>query len=205
MNYKAILSDEGVFTAFKGGDPNAFTKVYEALKSVLYACTIRLVEVPEDAEDLTVQAFMKVWERRESMESMAHLKNFLFIVARNSAINFLEAKKRSRAELASEVAEELDSHDCWKYSNDQLFADLVSDILAIIEKMPQLRGRVFRMRYLEERSVNEVAEKLGLSVQSVYWHTKEALAQARAALQKKPEFSPTVFSLLFILFFALGS
>jgi RNA polymerase sigma factor (sigma-70 family) len=205
MNYKAILSDESAFTAFKSGDAGAFTKVYEALKGVVYGFTIRLVELPEDAEDLTVQAFMKVWERRESMESMAHLKNFLFIIARNSAINFLEAKKRSRLELTIEVAEELDNHECWKYSNDQLFADLVSDVLAIIEKMPRLRGRVFRMRYLEERSVNEVADVLGLSVQSVYWHTKEALAQARTALQKKSEFSSPVFSFLLLLFFVLGS
>jgi len=205
MNYKAILSDQVLFVEFKRGDQRAFMEVYQTFKKVIYAFTIRMVGSAEDAEDLTVQTFTKIWERRESIESMAHLKNFLFVAARNSAIDFLEAKRRSKVELTTEVAEEIDSYDTWKYSADQLFTDLVEDIKAIIEKMPKLRGRVFRMRYLEERSVNEVAETLGLSVQSVYWHTKEALAQARAALSTKPEWRSTVFPLLFLLFFAQTS
>jgi RNA polymerase sigma factor (sigma-70 family) len=203
MNYKAILSDEALFAAFKRGDEQAFMEVYQYFKRAVYSFTIRLVSLPEDAEDLTAQAFVKAWERRENLEGMPHLKNFLFIVARNSAITFLEAKRHSRLERTMDVAEELDNYDCCTYGNDQLFTDLVSDILAIIEKMPRDRARVFRMRYLEERSVSEVAKTLGLSVQSVYSHTKEALAQARAALQKKSELPSTIISLLFLLFFAL--
>jgi RNA polymerase sigma factor (sigma-70 family) len=205
MNYKAILSDHVKFAEFKKGDERAFMEVYQTFKKVIYAFTIRMVGSAEDAEDLTVQTFVKVWERRESMESMAHLKNFLYVTARNSAINFLVVRKRSRMELTTDVAEEIDTYDSWKYTTDQLFTDLVADIIAIIEKMPKLRGRVFRMRYLEERSVNDVAEALGLSVQSVYWHTKEALAQTRAALLAKSKLSSTVISLFFLLFFWLTS
>lgn len=205
MNYKAILSDHVLLAEFKKGDQRAFMQVYQAFKKAVYAFTIGMVGSPEDAEDLTVQAFVKVWERREMIESMAHLKNFLFVTARNSGINLLAAKKRCLVELTPDIAKEIDNHDNRKYNADQLFADLVGDIIAIIDKMPKLRGRVFRMRYLEERPVNEVAETLGLSVQSVYWHTKEALAQTRAALLAKSDLSSTTISLLFLLFFALTS
>jgi RNA polymerase sigma factor (sigma-70 family) len=205
MNYKAILSDQVLFAEFKKGDERAFMEVYQTFKKVMYAFIIRIVGTAEDAEDLTVQTFIKIWERRENMECMAHLKNFLFVTARNGSIDFLQSKRRSHLALTTELAEEIDNYDSWKYNTDQLFTDLVEDIKAIIEKMSRLRGRVFRMRYLEERSVNEVADTLGLSVQSVYWHTKEALAQTRAALLTKSEWRSTVFFLLFLLFFAQTS
>jgi RNA polymerase sigma factor (sigma-70 family) len=199
MKYKAILSNRFVFDAFKSGDRRAFMEVYRSFKTVVYAFTIRMVGSAEDAEDLTVQTFTRVWERRESIESMAHLKNLLFISARNSAIDFLESKRRSQVELTTEVAQEIDMYNISTYKTDQLFADLVEDILALVEKMPRLRQQVFRMRYLEERSVKEVSDTLGLSVQSVYWHTKEALAQAREVLLKKPTMPTNVLSMLLLL------
>jgi RNA polymerase sigma factor (sigma-70 family) len=199
MKYKAILSNRFVFDAFKSGDQRAFMEVYRSFKTVVYAFTIRMVGSAEDAEDLTIQTFTRVWERRESIESMAHLKNLLFISARNSAIDFLESKRRSQVELTTEVAEEIDMYNVSTYKTDQLFADLVEDILALVEKMPRLRQQVFRMRYLEERSVKEVSDTLGLSVQSVYWHTKEALAQAREVLLKKPAMPTNVLSMLLLL------
>lgn len=199
MNYKAILSDQVIFAAFKTGDQAAFMEVYRGFKKAIYAFTIRMVGSAEDAEDLTVQTFTRIWERRESIESMAHLKNLLFVSARNSAINFLESKRRSQVELNLEVAEEIDTYNISKYNADQLFTDLVEDILAIVEKMPKVRKQVFQMRYLEERSVKEVAETLGLSVQAVYWHTKEALAQARGALLNKTRLHAKVISMLLLL------
>jgi RNA polymerase sigma factor (sigma-70 family) len=199
MKYKAILSNRYVFDAFKSGDQRAFMEVYRSFKNVVYAFTIRMVGSAEDAEDLTVQTFTRVWERRESIESMAHLKNLLFISARNSAIDFLESKRRSQVQLTTEVAEEIDMYNISTYNTDRIFTDLVEDILAIVEKMPRLRQQVFRMRYLEERSVKEVSDTLGLSVQSVYWHTKEALAQAREVLLKKPALPTNVLSMLLLL------
>jgi RNA polymerase sigma-70 factor (ECF subfamily) len=199
MSYKAILSNQVLFDAFKKGDQRAFMEIYQTLKKVIYAFTIKIIGSAEDAEDLTVQAFVRVWERRESIESMAHLKNLLFIVSRNGSIDFLREKRRSQLELTPEIAEELDACRISKYKTDQFFADLVEEISAVIRRMPKLRAKVFRMRYLEERSVKEVAEMLNLSIPNVYWHTKEAVDQVRQALLKKTPSSPKVYLALVLL------
>jgi RNA polymerase sigma factor (sigma-70 family) len=196
MNYKDLLSNQELFDAFRRGDQRAFSEIYRCFKIAIYAFTIRMVGEAEKAEDLTVQSFVRVWERRESIESMAHLKNFLYIAARNSSINYLRERRRSQLELTSEIAEEADTYHISRYETDQLFTDLVEDIMLVVKKMPKLRGIVFRMRYLEERSVKEVADTLQLSIQNVYWHTSEALAQVRGALLKKAPIPSKVFSLL---------
>jgi RNA polymerase sigma factor (sigma-70 family) len=199
MSYKAILSDQVLFEAFKRGDQHAFMEVYQTFKKAVYAFTVRIVRSAEEAEDLTVQAFVRVWEHRSSIDSMAHLKNFLFISVRNSSINYLQARRRSEVELTTAVAEEIDSKCLSHHNNDILFTELVEDILALIETMPKLRGTVFRMRFLEEQSAQQVSQKLGLSIHGVYWHTKEAVAQAREVLQKKGHRHSKVLFLLLLL------
>lgn len=184
MNHEVLITDEN-FQAYRRGDERSFMKLYQAFKKPIYAYTIRMVRSPEDAEDLTVRTFARIWENRENIASLAHFKNALYVYARNSAINFLQTKSRSQLELTGDITDEIDAHDISRFNSDQLFTDLIEDIMALVEKMPKLRAKVFRMRYLEERPVQEVAETLGLSVQSVYWHTKEALAQARETLVKK--------------------
>jgi RNA polymerase sigma-70 factor (ECF subfamily) len=199
MDYKAVLSNQDLFDTFKGGDQRAFTKIYQAFKKMVYAVIVRMVRSPEDAEDLTVQAFTRVWEHRDTMESMAHLKNFLFISARNSAIDYLRARRHSKVELTPEIAEEIDSCNGSEYETDVLFGELVQDILALIDKMPKVRGKVFRMRFLEELSAKEVAEQLDLSIHGVYWHTKEGVAQARETLTQKAQGrSKVLFLFLFL-------
>ncbi|HXD77610.1 MAG TPA: sigma-70 family RNA polymerase sigma factor [Puia sp.] len=185
MSYKTLLSDQDLFDAFQRGDERAFAQIYQAFKRPVYVTTFRMVGSAEDAEDLTVQVFARVWERRATIESMAHLKNFLFVAARNGSINFLEAKRRSPVELTALVTEDMETDGAAPPDADQLFADLVEKIMAIVEEMPRLRKLVFRMRYLDERPVKEVAEILELSIHSVYWHSKEALAQIRTALLEK--------------------
>lgn len=199
MSYKTLLSDQVLFDAFKRGDERAFAQVYQAFKRAVYITTIKMVGSAEDAEDLTVQAFARVWERRATIASMAHLRNFLFVAARNGSINFLEAKRRSPVELTPLVTEEMETGGASAREADQLFADLVERIMAVVEEMPRLRKLVFRMRYLDERPVREVAETLELSIHSVYWHSKEALAQIRAALlEKTPAHSASVVLLILL-------
>jgi RNA polymerase sigma factor (sigma-70 family) len=184
MNYKALISDHGVFEAFRNGDERAFSKIYAAFKKPVYITTLKIVGSPEDAEDATVQAFMRAWERRDSVQSFQHLKDLIFIIARNICLNILRSKNNKAFPLTDEISEEA---DCSRYSKahaDQIFADLVHDIHTAIERLPKVRREVFRLRYMEEMSPDEVADALEMNVQNVYAHTKRAMRELREALGK---------------------
>lgn len=205
MNYKALLTDHTLFTAFRNGEQDAFLKIFQTFKKAIYIFTLRIINSETDAEDLTVEAFTRAWERRGSMENMAHVKNFLYVAARNSCINFLESRRRTQLELTPAIADEIDASIIESFKSEQLFSEIVEEIMIIVERMPRLRRSVFRMRYLEDRPVKEVADELGLTVQNVYWHSKEAMAQTRTTLAKKnylPAESAFVLTLLIPLGFS---
>jgi len=184
MNYKALISDQAVFVAFQNGDERAFSKIYSAFKKPVYITTLKIVGSPEDAEDATVQAFMRAWERRSSIQNLQHLKDLIFIIARNICLNVLRSRSNKAFALTEVVSEEADSSSYSKAHADQIFADLVQDIHAAIEQLPKVRREVFRLRYMEEMSPDEVADALEMNVQNVYAHTKRAMSQLREALGK---------------------
>jgi RNA polymerase sigma-70 factor (ECF subfamily) len=184
MNYAALISDQSVFQAFKDGDERAFSKIYQALKKVVYVTTLKIVGSPEDAEDATVQAFMRAWERRQAVQSMQHLKDLIFIIARNISIDVLRRRNNEAFPLTDEFCEEADFARYSKAHTDQVFSDLVLDIHAAIERLPKTRREVFRLRYMEEMSPDEVADRLKMNVQNVYAHTKRAMRELREVLGK---------------------
>jgi RNA polymerase sigma factor (sigma-70 family) len=179
MDFKTIIKDDHIFHSFQNGDEKAFKLIYEALKYSIYTTTKKIVESPEDAEDVTVEAFALVWERRAAVKSMDHLKNLLHIIARNRSIDLLRNRANISRYSLDEILEELDTDNTIVYRNDQVFADLVGEIHKAMGCMPKLRKTVFQMRYLEERPADEVAASLNINVQAVYSHTKAALGQLR--------------------------
>lgn len=159
----------------------ACTKVFQSFKFAVYGFSIGIVGLPEDAEDITALSFATVWENRFSITSMRHLKNYLFFTAKNNALNLMRGKDRHIT-----LSEDFDQADM---RNDYLFIDLVEGIVGVVKTMPVLRSKVFRMRYLEGYSPEEVSKVLGIGLQNVYWHSAEGLIQARRSLNiKKTKF-----------------
>jgi len=182
MDYKALLSDDKTFSSFKNGDEAAFSNIYEAFNEVIYITTINIVGTAQDAEDITAHTFMRAWERRASIQSMLHLKNLLFTIARNLSINALKDRSKKSYGLTDDVFNQLDESIHTDYHTDQIFADLVEQIHQVINRMPVLRRRIFQMRFMEEQSAEAVAGLLKISASSVYYHTQEAMLILQSAL-----------------------
>jgi RNA polymerase sigma-70 factor (ECF subfamily) len=187
MDYKALLSNETLFIAFRHGDEQAFTAIYQGFRGVIYITVSRIVQSDETAEDITVNTFMRVWERRTGIESMKHLKNLLFVTARNLSLN--ELRDRSKEyKLTDEVFGEVDRMNHDLYHASELFADLIERAHDIIKQMPEKRGQILRLQFFEELSAEEIAKTLKISKTSVYYHTQEAMRILRSALSgNRPE------------------
>jgi DNA-directed RNA polymerase specialized sigma24 family protein len=90
MNTEIVTNKE--FDLFHSGDKTALYRVWDLLKRQVYIQVRVMINVPEDAEDITVEAFAQVWERREAVVSAEHLQNLLVIISRNLCINYLQSK-----------------------------------------------------------------------------------------------------------------
>ena len=128
----------------------------------LYWHVRRMVFEHDDANDVIQNAFIKVYKSIHKFEGKSKLYTWLYRIATNEAITFLnKKKKKSTASLDNE-----------EYNlNNQLKADDYFDgdeiqrkLQEALNQLPEKQKIVFNLRYFEEMNYAEMSEILGTSV-----------------------------------------
>ena len=174
--------------ALREGDHDAFREVY-----LHYATPIRdflalLTRSTDQAEEITQEVFVQVWEKRERINPSRSIKGYLYTIARNSALNLFEQQKvRSRY-----AASPLSRPEDYYASDEILIADETRLLIEIaVSRMPEQRRRVFELSRHEELKSTEIAERLGISRHTVDNHLAAAKKDIRELL--------SLFLLLFVI------
>jgi RNA polymerase sigma-70 factor (family 1) len=137
--------------------------------------------LPELAEDLVHEVFMKVWTLRETLAIRSSLSAYLYRASRNHAINMLERIAADR-ELRQAVIRRLEAvleEDLSEAARLQRYEELLNQSL---EAMPPQRRRVYELCRRQGLSYDEAAAELGLSRNTVKDHMAKALRFLRKDL-----------------------
>ena len=94
-----IGADEAEFIkAARADDTSRFALLTERFRRELLAHCYRMLASYEDAQDLTQETFLRAWARRESFQGRASLRTWLYRIATNACLDFLE-KRRDRTPI----------------------------------------------------------------------------------------------------------
>jgi RNA polymerase sigma factor (sigma-70 family) len=144
----------------------AFTSIIKKYQEKLYWHIRRLVVVHDDANDVLQNMFIKVWNGLENFREDSQLYTWLYRIATNESLTFLESKKRK-------FTESLD-----RTINDEEGGDLVHQIKAsegfdanklewklqiAIQQLPAKQQTVFNLRYFDEMPYEEMSRVLNTS------------------------------------------
>ena len=151
---------------------------------VLYAARIRnfafsLLQNSSEAEDITQDLFLKIWNSRESLRNVDSLKSYLFSMTHNSVLNYIKHKnvqdkyKVASAGMMSEQYEPELNFDT---------SELLKNIDYALDEMSVLRKTIFRMNRYEHKTYQEIADALMISPKTVQYHISCALAELRKLL-----------------------
>lgn len=179
--------------SFKKDDQYAFRQIYEVYYRRIFRFARSFLDL-QDAEDITANTFIKLWERRSSFETSQHIQGFLHVTVRNGCLDFLQREKYAR--IYKERVTKLQSKSM-NYDTESIFlkAELKSRIVAELDKLPPRTKRVCYLAYFEGLKNEEIAQLVGIKYQTVCNMKLFALKKLRLALQKEP-----LFLLLMILF-----
>ena len=108
---------------FRAGSDAVFDKVWNRLKGQIYVHVTCMVNVPEQAEDITVEAFGKVWERRRWIQSANDLLNLLFVISRDLCV--ADLRKQLSREPSEEVRATLATYQTMDIKFCKIHAELV--------------------------------------------------------------------------------
>ncbi|MDE7421844.1 MAG: sigma-70 family RNA polymerase sigma factor [Muribaculaceae bacterium] len=143
--------------------PAAFDNLMRIYGEPVYWQIRKLVVRHEDADDILQNVFLKAWTNVQHFRGDAKLSTWLFKIAINESINFLN-KERTRNQLNVEEGD--DSYLLNNIEADEYFDgdELQAELLKAVAKLPEKQRLVFNMRYFDEMKYEDISEILGTSV-----------------------------------------
>lgn len=140
----------------------AFGQVVEHYGERIYWQIRKMVFSHEDADDLLQNTFMKAWNSIELFRGEARLSTWLYRIAVNETITFLN-RERQRNHIST------DGDDTFLLANIEADPWFDGDALQVklqqaIARLPEKQRLVFNMRYFDEMKYEDISEILGTSV-----------------------------------------
>ena len=169
-----------LITQITNGDQVAFGAVYEQYHTRLFHYFVKRTRVNETAKDLTQQAFIKLWQSRNTLSDAHTLDTQVFTIANSTLIDHLR-KQAVERKHQQQLENELDEHTTFSYES---FSDYESaDYLdAVSETLPPGRKNVFMLKVVNGYSNRQVADQLSVSVKTVEEQYSKALKQVRSLI-----------------------
>lgn len=165
------------------GDEDAFCELYAAYKNRLIYFAMRFLKSREYAEDIFQDAFTVIWESRSFINPDASFSSYLYTIVHNRILNQLrelESADRLKEHILSQAV------DYNNDTSDEIFAhDLQELITRALQQLTPRQREVFEMSREKQMSHKEIAEALGISVNTVQEHISISLRILRNYLEKK--------------------
>jgi len=160
------------------GNKSAFNILYDKYwKQVFDAAYKRLNDV-DSSQDIAQEVFTQLWIRG-SQTKIENLPAYLYVAARNTVFKFLEKQGRytSIPELVNQIEDPLDRADA-----DIIFTEFLKAFNALTDALPPQQRIIFKMRFEEDLSSQQIADRLLISPKTVRNQLGKALATLRTSL-----------------------
>lgn len=180
---------------FQQGSKEAFAAVYHMHYSRLYFFIKKLIDDREEAQDITAETFVKLWNLRSKFSTHENIKAFLYITARNACLDYLRYRQRQTANKQELSYVLLQNEEDIPTTNDEIRFEVVQQIFNEIENLPGQCKRIFKMAWIEGKKNAQIADELNLTEQTVKNQKVRAIKLLRMALS---HVDMVLLSLIFI-------
>ncbi len=176
--------------ASKNVEP-AFEEVFRSYYAPLCYFAERMLVNKADAEDVVSALFGRIWDRNEVFDGPEHTRAFLYRATQNACLDFLKSTKRTGERHKNVLAQTIVEEE--SFLEEMLKTEVWAEIYRAINRLPSQCARVIRLGYLEGLKNEEIAERLGVSLQAVKNYKRRGLNRLKDLL------SPKQFLLLLLL------
>ena len=181
------MSEEQLIRRAQQGDNVAFEELLLLHQKKVYNLCLRMSANPDDALDLSQEAFLRAWRSLGQYQFEASFSTWLFRLTSNICIDFLRRKKRRQETSLTESYDdsdegaELSVPDAQPGPEQQAMTNETKIELArAMEQLSPEHREILQLRVIEDLQYEQIADILGVRVGTV----KPRLARARLSFRK---------------------
>lgn len=158
------MDDKEILALFRSpkGEDRAFRLLVEKYGERLYWHVRKIVLCHEDADDVLQNALVKVWQGLRGFREESRLFTWMYRVATNEALNFLEERRRGPLGRAEEITPMLEN----RLESDVFFDgdEIERELQRAVLRLPERQRLVFNMKYFDGMKYEDMSEVLGVTV-----------------------------------------
>lgn len=166
--------EETTFRKMQEGDWKAFNAFFEEYAERLFHYAVGFVKRREEAEDIVQDAFVYLWEHRARIAYTGSVYAYLAQTVKHACVDF-KLHEEVKARYAQEMARQGEADE----AEDDNFEELYARLRKVIDALPARCREIFVMGCVDGMSYKEVAEKLGISENTVKTQIKLAYKKAK--------------------------
>jgi RNA polymerase sigma-70 factor (ECF subfamily) len=179
--------EQKIINGLKQGDNWAYKRLYDDHYVLLCKLAMTFLHDNFLAQSLVDDLIFHLYEHRDRLLVTTSLRAYLVRAVRNRCLNFLELE-HTKKEISFSAVSQLDN---WllAYAGEEceplailIERELEQDIHAAIERLPAECRKVFKLSRFADKQYEEIAEELGISINTVKYHIKNALAHLKKDL-----------------------
>jgi RNA polymerase sigma-70 factor (ECF subfamily) len=158
---------------FRKGEERAFDKVFRTYLGPLtfYAC--EFVKDEKAAEDIVQDCFEQLWQRRKKLDHIRSINSYLYRCVFNQSYTYTK-KRKGNLELF-DVPDEL-------IERKIAVAETMVQVQLVMGSLPERMKQVVQLYYLEEKSLAEIGDALGIDPDTVRSHRYRAIQLLRKTI-----------------------
>lgn len=193
MNGNSIQEDKVLFTGIANGDGGSLTVLFKRYFDRLKWNAVKMLKSEFWAEEVIQEVFMQLWTNREGLRDIEFPAAYLFRITANRCLDRIRRQKQeikiqyllnlARSDAASTPPQ--NTYDL------QLIETLVSEA---VQRLPEKGRQVFELQRTGDFSYQEIADRLGISKNTVRNHMVKSLRFIRGYLAEKGEIFLFIFS-----------
>ena len=178
------MSEKLTISVLKTGDIRLFEEMYNVYYPVLYNYAVSITKIQTIAEDAVSEVFMKFWEERSGISIKTSLKSYLFKSVYHQCLNKLkhiQVQDKYRDFFLHHLSIDGGETD---YPLASVIENEISTIVQkTIDRLPEQCQKIFTMSRMNDMKNEEIAQELGISINTVRTQIHRALKKLRIELK----------------------
>lgn len=172
MNDELLTEFERI-RRFSEGDAAAFGQLYDKYRGKVFSYAYTLSKSRETAEEIVQEVFLKLWQKRTSIDAERNFEAYLRKVTLNHLLNFFKKAARHKA-LQEQIFRNMEMSRTGP-EEELMEKELQRAYREAVEKLPPQKKVIYRLSRQEELTHEQIARALNLSRNTVNNHLVEAL------------------------------
>ncbi len=173
------IPDRNILTKASLGDITAFERILYFYEKAVYNYCLRVLKDSSNAKDITQETFIKVYKHHKEIDPDKNMKTWIFTIATNAMYDLFRSKKRKREISLEENIETIDMSSSY-YTEEGIVRDVEN---ALFQIKPEYREAIL-LFYQQGFSYNDIAEILGIPINTVKTHISRGKQQLKEKLQE---------------------